>query len=350
MRASGEGHVHMQHLGFYERAGPYTLAALTVHLGLETVPSGDILIEDVKALADAGPTDVTFFNNIKYLDELTATRAGACLVAREYADKLPATTVPLIVPQPYEAFAAILFKFYPDSDRPLTTRAGEPEISPSAVIEDDVVIEPSVIIGPEAQIGRGTRLAAGAVIGYRCTIGRNCYIGPRVSVGHALIGDNVTIHAGASIGQDGFGFAMGPTGHKRVPQIGRVIIQDDVDIGANSTIDRGALNDTTIGQGTKIDNLVQIAHNVTIGRHCVIAAMAGVAGSSELGEFVVMGGKAAVSGHLKIGAGAQLAGASSAIANIPAGARVGGTPARPYRQWAREQTVLRRLVKDASRG
>ena len=155
-------------------------------------------------------------------------------------------------------------------------------------------------------------------------IGRDCSIGATVTVSHALIGDRVIIHPGVRIGQDGFGFAMGPQGHLKVPQIGRVIIQDDVEIGANSTIDRGANRDTVIGEGTKIDNLVQIAHNVVIGRHCVIVAQVGISGSTTLGDFVALGGQVGVTGHLRIGAGAQIAATSGVMSDVPPGARWGG--------------------------
>ena len=188
------------------------------------------------------------------------------------------------------------------------------------------MIEPGAVVGAEARIGRGTRIAAGAVIGYRVTIGRDCYIGPLATVAHALVGDRVIIHSGVRIGQDGFGFAMGARGHLKVPQIGRVIIQDDVEIGANTTIDRGALKDTIIGEGTKIDNLVQIGHNVVIGRHCVIVAQVGISGSTELGDFVVMGGQSGTVGHIKIGTGAQIAGAAHPTKDVAAG--------RPHRRHA----------------
>jgi UDP-3-O-[3-hydroxymyristoyl] glucosamine N-acyltransferase len=186
-------------------------------------------------------------------------------------------------------------------------------------------------------------VAAGAVVGYRVAIGRGCYIGPNASVIHALVGDRVILHAGVRIGQDGFGFAMGPKGHLKVPQIGRVIIQNDVEIGANSCVDRGALKDTVIGEGTKIDNLVQIAHNVVVGRHCVIVAYVGISGSTELGDFVVMGGQAGVVGHIKIGTGAQVAGWSHVTHDILPGTRVGGTPAVPMIEYGRQIATLKKM-------
>ena len=263
----------------------YPQVAAAVAAALPTSADPNSVIVDVRPLADAGPTSISFIDNKKYLSQLDTTKAGACLVVPAVADRVPAGTVPLITNQPYHGFARALTLFYPSSLHPMVATAGAAPIDPTAHLEQGVLIEPGAVIGREAQIGSGTRIAAGAVIGTRVTIGRNCFIGPLATVTHALVGDRVTIHSGVRIGQDGFGFAMGRSGHLKVPQIGRVIIQDDVEIGANTTIDRGALKDTIIGEGTKIDNLVQIAHNVIIGRHCVIVAMSGISGSTELGDF-----------------------------------------------------------------
>lgn len=336
----------MQHPGFFERAGPFPLGEIARATGAELGPAEpDRLFWNVRPLSDAQAGDISFLDNRKYLPELQTTAAGACLVSPALADRVPSGTIRLITKAPYRGFALALQLFYPDALHPKVAADGcTRAIDPTAKLEDGVKVEPGAIIGPGVKIGRGTRVAAGAVIGQNCSIGRNCYIGSLSTVTFAMIGDRVILHAGVRIGQDGFGFAMGPGGHLKVPQIGRVIIQDDVEIGANTTIDRGALKDTIIGEGTKIDNLVQIGHNVVIGRHCVIVSQVGISGSSELGDYVVMGGQSGVVGHVRVGAGAQIAGASHPKENVPAGARMGGTPAKPLRDWGREIAAVKRLA------
>lgn len=337
----------MEHPGFFHRAGPFALADVAKAAEAEIAAGSDasVLISDVRPLSDASAKHVAFLDNKKYLPQLATTAAAACFIHPALAARAPAGTVALATKQPYHAFARALALFYPTSLFPMVAEPSAPPIHPTAKLEDGVVVETGAIIGPEAQIGRGTRVAAGAVVGKRVTIGRDCYIGALATVTHAIIGDRVIIHSGVRIGQDGFGYAIGRAGHLKVPQIGRVIIQDDVDIGANSTIDRGALKDTIIGEGTKIDNLVQLGHNVVVGRHCLIVAMAGVAGSTELGDFVVMGGQSGTVGHIKVGSGAQVGGASHPTHDVPAGARYFGTPAKPLKQAAREFALIKRLVE-----
>ncbi len=342
----------MEHPVFFERAGPFTLRAIaeTVEADLAAGADEDLQIKDVRPLDGAGVGDLSFVDNPKYVPLLAKTGASACIVAPKFVRKLPESAEGLVMPEPYRGFARAIALFYPGSLRPRTapaaaTHTDNREIHPTAILEADVIVEPGATVGPDVHIGQGSTIAAGAVIGYRVHIGRECYIGPNASVTHALIGNRVVMHAGVAIGQDGFGFAMGKAGHLKVPQIGRVVIQDDVEIGANSTVDRGALRDTIIGEGTKIDNLVQIGHNVIVGRHCVIVSQTGISGSSELGDFVALGGQVGVLGHLKIGAGAQIAGSSNVRGDVPPGSRWGGTPAKPVRLWFREVTALRRLAE-----
>lgn len=346
----------MEHMGFFNRAGPFPLRVVADTIGAELAHSADGLrtIHDVRSLRHAGPGHLTFFENRKYIGQLASTQAEACVLASAYAGRTPGATAALTTPKPYIAFALAVALFYADGLRSKVAAAPPDRdgghVHPSAQIAEGVTIEPGAVVGREAVIGHGTTVAAGAVVGYRVVLGSDCYVGPGASITHALVRNGVIIHAGARIGQDGFGFAMSAKGHRKIPQIGRVVIGDDVEIGANSTVDRGSLSDTTIGEGTKIDNLVQIAHNVVIGRHCIIVAQSGIAGSAELGDFVVMGAHSGVIGHVKVGSGAQIAGMAHVKNDVEPGARMGGTPARPFKDWAREVAALKQLGrKDARR-
>ena len=261
----------------------------------------------------------------------------------------------LITPKPYQAFVAAAQALYPGAMRPssLFEASGvSPSafVHPSARLESGVTIDPTAVIGPRAEIGAGTVIGPAAVIGPEVRIGRNCAIGASATIVHALIGDGVIIHAGARIGQDGFGFLPGAAGYGKVPQVGRVIIQNDVEIGANSTIDRGAIRDTVIGEGTKIDNLVQIGHNCEIGRHCVMAAFTGISGSVTVGDYVKMGGRVGITDNLTIGEGATLTAATGVISDVPPGATWGGFPGRPWREWLRGVGAVERLARRGAAG
>ncbi len=338
---------------FFSHPKPATVADVCSWTGATVTDdrAAYVVLQGVGPLDTAGPGDLTFLDNRKYLDRLATTRASACLVHGRFADKVPDGVVAIVTNDPYRAFATVVGRLYPAALK-LEGAYGEgvgiaagAHVHPAAKLEPGVTVEPGAVIGARAEIGTGSVIGAGAVIGHDVRIGRNCHVAASVTLIHCLLGNRVIIHSGTRIGQDGFGFAMGPKGHLKVPQIGRVVIQDDVEIGANCTIDRGANRDTVIGEGTKIDNLVQIAHNVVVGRHCVIVSHAGISGSTELGDFVVLAGQAGVTGHLKIGSGAQIGAQAGVMEDVPAGARIVGSPAKPVREFAREIATLKKLAR-----
>lgn len=344
----------MAKIRFFPPSSAPSLAEVASWCGASLAAEADSgrVIQDVAALDQAGPDDLTFLDNPRYLDALKRTRAAAALVAPRYAGAQPATCAALVAPEPYRAMALVMARLYPSAVKPGSV-FGESGVSQRALVHNSARLEPGVVVDPGAVIGRGAEIGAGTIIGANAVIGPEVRIGRDGSVGAsttvmaALIGDRVIIHPGAHIGQDGFGFALGARRHLKVPQIGRVIIQDDVEIGAGVTIDRGANRDTVIGEGVKIDNLVQIGHNVVIGRHAVLVAQSGVSGSSAIGEFAALGGQAGIAGHLTIGAGAQVAAAAGVMTDIPAGERWAGAPAKPVREFFREVAAIKRLAGGA---
>ncbi len=337
---------------FFERSKPLSLAEIAALTGAVLVdPSlAERRIEGLAVLDAAGPHQLTFIDGPKYLSRLETCHAGACFVSARLEQRVPTRTAALRIAEPYRAFVTVARKAHPDALRPAsvfqsTGVSPQAVVHPTARLEDDVIVDPLAVIGAGAQIGQDTVIGAGAVIGPNVAIGRSCSIGAQATILCGLLGNNVIVHPGCRIGQDGYGFVPGPKGHIKIPQTGRVIIQNDVEIGANTTIDRGALRDTVIGEGTKIDNLVQIAHNVSIGRHCIIVSQVGLSGSTTVGDGVALGARVGSNNHVTIGDGAQIAATSIVHGDVPPGARYGGMPAKPVKQWFREIMLLERLAK-----
>jgi UDP-3-O-[3-hydroxymyristoyl] glucosamine N-acyltransferase len=311
-------------------------------------------VVNVAPLDRASPHDLAFLDNRKFAADAAATHAGVCLTSAALAGDLPPRVAVLTVRDPYRAFVMVARELFPQALRPSSLSApGEyagAHIDPTARLEEGVSINPGAVVGPGVEIGSGSVIGANAVIGAGVRIGRDCSIAANTTISDALIGDRVIIHPGCKFGQDGFGFVMGGKGHLKIPQVGRVIIQDDVEIGAGTTVDRGAIRDTVIGEGTKIDNLVQVGHNVSIGRHCILVAQTGISGSSTLEDFVVLGARVGLGNNVTIGEGAQIAAISNVHGNVPAGARWGGSPAKPIKLWFREMKMIARLARQQSSG
>jgi UDP-3-O-[3-hydroxymyristoyl] glucosamine N-acyltransferase len=334
---------------FFAKSGPFSLAALAAIAKAEPSAGtdGDRLFHDVAPLDLAGPDQVSFLDNKKYAAAFTESKAGLCVVAPDMADKAPLGMALLLSKDPYRSYARIAQAFYPQPV-PEPWVAPTAWIDPSAKIADGCRIEPGAVIGAGAEIGRGCHIGPNVVIGSGVVLGDGCIVGANATVSHALVGHKVTLYPGVRIGQDGFGFAMGPEGHLKVPQLGRVVIGNGVEIGANATIDRGAGPDTVIGDGSMIDNLVQIGHNVQLGRGCVIVAQVGISGSTRMGDFVAAGGQAGITGHLKIGMGAKIAAQAGVMRDIGPGETVGGSPAVPMADWLRQSALLGKMARKKS--
>ncbi len=338
----------MEHTGFFPPHGGVNLKQLAEYLGaeLDDTASAEVVVKSIAPVYRAGEGDVCYIISRKSRSELETCKASAIICLPALRSFVPDHVPVILSKRPHTDFALVGALLHPQAMRPIAFTSNSTGISPAAVIdptaklEANIGVEPGAVIGAGAEIGEGTYIGANALIGPGVKIGRNCSIGGGASVLCAYLGNGVIIHNGARIGQDGFGYAPGPRGMIKIVQIGRVIVQDNVEIGANTTIDRGTMDDTVIGEGTKIDNQVQIGHNVRIGRHCAIVSQVGIAGSTVIGDGVQIGGQAGLNGHIHIGDGVQIGAKSGVMNSIPAGERYAGLPARPLWDFLRESAEI----------
>ena len=338
---------------FFTCAGPFDGAALASAAGAELLDRKDGGVApqggytSIAPLQAAGGTDVSFLDNRRYAPLLDDTRAGLVIVAPAFVARVPSHCAALVTATPYLAWSRVARLFHP---RPAAQPGVHPtaSIAPTAKVDATAQIGAFVVVGDRAEIGAGSLVDAHAVIGDGVVLGQDCRIGSHVSITHALVGDRVTILPGARIGQDGFGFAVGPAGFESVPQLGRVLLEDDVEIGANSTIDRGSVNDTVIGAGSRLDNLVQIGHNARLGRCCIVVSQAGISGSTVLEDYVTVAAQAGLIGHIRIGTKARIGAQCGVMSDVESGADVIGSPAMPFREFFRNVAVLRKLSKKGS--
>lgn len=330
---------------YFRVAGPFEVAEIARRVGAEIAGAGEEgrALRDVAPLEAATADDLSFLDNRRYVEAFRNTRAGAIIVHPKFAPDAPSGATLLLTEAPYRTYARAAQLFYPDPP-PEPGRAPSAVIDPSAVLGEGCCVEANAVIAAEARIGRRCIIGANAVIGRAVVLGDDCRVGANASLSHCIIGVRVRVYPGARIGQDGFGFAPNADAPIKVPQLGRVIIGDDVEIGANTTVDRGAGPDTIIGSGTMIDNLVQIGHNVQIGRGCVIVAEVGISGSTRLGDFVMVGGQVGMAGHLTIGDGARFAAQTGVIRDVEPGETLAGSPAMPIKEFLYLTAFIRRLA------
>jgi UDP-3-O-[3-hydroxymyristoyl] glucosamine N-acyltransferase len=311
---------------------------------LDSGQNPETKISGASAIAEASEGHITFFANPKYLPQLKASRAAAALVPADFAEVIPAQVVR--VANPSLAFAQLLEKFAPPPIEFAREVHPTAVVAPGVILRENVSIQPFVVIEAGAEIGANTVIGAHGYIGHGARVGRDCQLAARVTLGaRCLIGDRVIVHSGAVVGSDGFGFEFVAGRHVKIPQTGIVQIDDDVEIGANTTIDRARFGRTWIQEGTKIDNLVQIAHNVVVGRHCILVSQAGISGSTRLGNYVTLAGQVGIVGHVEIGDQAIVAAKSGVSKSVPAKEIVFGYPAGPIREYKEELACIARLPK-----
>ncbi len=334
---------------FFECAGPFSASAIAALVDGQCTGDADASFSDLTSLELAQPDMVSFFTSPKLAKQLAATKAGAVLISEKNSGLCPPQTQAIICHDPYRAMAIVAQAFYPlaAQSRPMPGEGQEGAmVHPTARLGENVTIELGAMIGRNAEIGDNCVIGAGDMIGHGVVIGHDCMIGPQTTIGYSLLGNRVIVQAGARLGTDGFGFAPG-SAHLKIPQLGRLIVQSDVEVGANATLDRGAAGDTIIGEGTKLDNLVHIAHNAEIGRHCFFAACSAVAGSTKIGDYVQIGGMAGIAGHLEIGAHSLVGAQSLVTKSFPENSSISGAPARPRNELYRDLAFLSKLRKQS---
>ncbi len=321
----------------------------TIGIDLPDQSLSDKKILNIAKLDEATDSDITFFHNAKYKDMLKNTKAFACLVSKAYKSLVPTGTIALVVDEPYFAHALLLKEFYKIKSKKQSSISDKASISKNSTIEEGCTISDFVTISDGAVVKKGSYIGPHTTILEGVEIGENSHIESNVTIGFAVIGKNAYIKTGARIGQQGFGFHVGKTGITDVMQIGKVIIGDDVQVGANCTIDRGSMEDTIIGSHSRLDNMVHIAHNVELGEYTVIAAQTGIAGSVTVGKMCFFGGQVGVAGHLSIGNKVTVAAQSGIMRNVEDGSKIGGTPAVGIMQWHKQNVELANLVKGTAK-
>ncbi len=328
---------------FFPKAGPFSLKEIADLIQAEIQGNESLVVDDIGQLHEAQANHLSFYHNPKFLDNFQKSAAGAIICEPEQASHAPKSASLILSKTPYRDYAKIASLFYP-----LSSTA--PHVSDKASIHHtvklgtDVSIGDFVVIEENVEIGNGTQIGAGSYIGKGVRIGHNCVLSPQVTLQYCVLGNSVHLKPGVRIGQRGFGFDMDAKGPFDVPQLGVVYIEDGVEVGANTCIDRGSQSDTVIGKGSRIDNLVQIAHNVKLGQNCILVAQVGIAGSTKLGNFVVAGGQVGISEHLTIGDGARFAGQSGVMRDVPAKTDMAGSPCVPVREWHKQTIALKRLT------